>query len=113
MPASERARVAATLGDAVALWFSAGTHDLKEINDARVWIELGCVRFAAGARTDADLDAIRATVEAMEAPGVELERMLEIDIRFHVAVLARRAQRGARAGDERDPPRAARSRTRC
>ena len=82
----EPGRVAATLGETVALWFSAGSTTLKEINDARVWIELGCVRFAAGARTDADLAAIRATVEAMEAPGVELEQMLEIDIRFHVAV---------------------------
>ena len=82
----EPGRVAATLGDAVALWFSAGSTTLKEINDARVWIELGCVRFAAGARTDEDLAAIRATVEAMEEPGVELEPMLEIDLRFHVAV---------------------------
>jgi GntR family transcriptional regulator, transcriptional repressor for pyruvate dehydrogenase complex len=82
----EPGRVAATLGETVALWFSAGSTTLKEINDARAWIELGCVRFAAGAATAADLEAVREAVEAMEAPGVELEQMLAIDIQFHVAV---------------------------
>jgi GntR family transcriptional repressor for pyruvate dehydrogenase complex len=82
----EPGRVAATLGETVALWFSAGSTTLKEINDARAWIELGCVRFAATAATGPDLAAIREAAEAMEAPGVELERMLAIDIQFHVAV---------------------------
>jgi GntR family transcriptional repressor for pyruvate dehydrogenase complex len=82
----EPGRVATTLGETVALWFSAGSTSLKEINDARAWIELGCVRFAATAATEADLAAVREAVEAMEAPGVELEQMLAIDIQFHVAV---------------------------
>lgn len=82
----EPGRVAAGLGDTIAMWFSAGTVTLKEINDARAWIELGCVRFAARARTEADVEGIRATVEAMEVPGIELEQMLAIDLEFHVAV---------------------------
>ncbi len=82
----EPGRVAATLGETIAMWFSAGTVTLKEINDARAWIELGCVRFAAAARSERDLDAIRATVEAMEQAGIDLERMLAIDLQFHVAV---------------------------
>jgi DNA-binding FadR family transcriptional regulator len=82
----EPGRVAATLGDTIAMWFSAGTVTLKEINDARAWIELGCVRFAASARDARDLAAIRTTVEAMEADGIDLEQMLAIDLRFHVAV---------------------------
>lgn len=82
----EPGRVAATLGDTIAMWFSAGSVTLKEINDARAWIERGCVRFAATARTDRDLDDLRRTVEAMEAPGIDLEQMLAIDLQFHVAV---------------------------
>lgn len=82
----EPGRVTATLGDSIAMWFSAGSVTLKEINEARAWIELGCVRFATRARTDADLATIRAAVEAMEAPGVELEQMLAIDLDFHVAI---------------------------
>lgn len=82
----EPGRVAATLGDSIAMWFSAGTVTLKEINDARAWIELGCVRFAAATRDERDLAAIRATVEAMETEGIDLEQMLAIDLRFHVAV---------------------------
>lgn len=82
----EPGRVAATLGDTIAMWFSAGSVTLKEINDARAWIELGCVRFAAAARSARDLEAIRATVDAMEEPGIDLEQMLAIDLRFHVAI---------------------------
>ena len=103
----EPGRVATTLGETVALWFSAGTTTLKEINDARAWIELGCVRFAAAARTErrprgdprrgrGDGGARRrARADAGDRHPVPRRR------------LARGAQRGAGAGDERDPPRAA------
>jgi GntR family transcriptional regulator, transcriptional repressor for pyruvate dehydrogenase complex len=82
----EPGRVAATIGDSIAMWFSAGTVKLKEINDARAWIERGCVRFAAVARTEHDLAAIHATIEEIEQPGIDLERMLEVDLQFHVEV---------------------------
>jgi len=82
----EPGRVAVTLGESIAMWFSAGTVTLKEINDARAWIERGCVRFAAVARTEQDLAAIYATIEGIETPGIDLERMLEVDLQFHVEV---------------------------
>lgn len=78
--------VAATIGDSIRLWFNAGNTSLAEINDARAWIERGCVVMAARNRSDADLEQIRATVVAMEAPGIDIDEMLAIDIDFHVAV---------------------------
>jgi GntR family transcriptional regulator, transcriptional repressor for pyruvate dehydrogenase complex len=82
----EPGTAAAQMGDAIALWFNAGSTSLAEVNDARAWIERGCVLMAARNRTEADIDAIREAVEAMEAPGLEMDDMLELDIDFHVAV---------------------------
>jgi GntR family transcriptional regulator, transcriptional repressor for pyruvate dehydrogenase complex len=82
----EPGTAAAQMGDAIALWFNAGSTSLAEVNDARAWIERGCVLMAARNRSDADIDAIREAVEAMEAPGLEMDDMLELDIDFHVAV---------------------------
>jgi GntR family transcriptional repressor for pyruvate dehydrogenase complex len=78
--------VAAAMGDTISLWFNAGSTSLAEVNEARAWIERGCVNMAARHRTDADLAEIRAAVEAMEAAGIEMDDMLAIDIDFHVAV---------------------------
>jgi DNA-binding FadR family transcriptional regulator len=78
--------VAAAMGDTIALWFNAGSTSVAEINDAREWIERGCTIMAARHRTDEDLAGIRAAVEAMEAPGIEMDEMLELDIEFHVAI---------------------------
>jgi GntR family transcriptional repressor for pyruvate dehydrogenase complex len=77
---------AAHMGDAISLWFNAGSTSLAEVDAARAWIERGCVQMAARNRSLSDLEAIRATVEAMEAPGLEIDDMLEIDIDFHVAI---------------------------
>ncbi len=82
----EPGTAAATMGDAIALWFNAGSTSLAEVNDAREWIERGCVVMAARNRNGADLEAIRAAVEAMEAPGLGMDDMLELDIDFHAAV---------------------------
>lgn len=79
-------KVAAELGETIALWFNAGSATIAEVTQARAWIERGCVILAAQHRTDADLDAIRTTVEAMERPYGEIDTMLELDIEFHVAV---------------------------
>jgi len=78
---------AATMGDVIALWFNAGSTSLAEVNDARAWIERGCVAMATRRRSDDDLAAILVAVEAMEAPGLDLDDMLELDIDFHVAVI--------------------------
>jgi GntR family transcriptional repressor for pyruvate dehydrogenase complex len=37
-------------------------------------------------RTEEDLESIRAAVEAMEAPAIEMDEMLELDIDFHHAI---------------------------
>jgi GntR family transcriptional repressor for pyruvate dehydrogenase complex len=74
------------MGDTIALWFNAGSTSVAEVNAAREWIERGCTIMAVHNRTDEDIASIRAAVEAMEAPGIEMDEMLEIDIDFHVAV---------------------------
>jgi GntR family transcriptional regulator, transcriptional repressor for pyruvate dehydrogenase complex len=82
----EPGRVAASVGDTISLWFNAGNTSLAEVNDAREWIERGCVRLAARNHHPGDLAAIKAAVEAMEQPGIDMDDMLAIDIDFHVAV---------------------------
>jgi GntR family transcriptional repressor for pyruvate dehydrogenase complex len=82
----EPGTAAASLGDAISLWFNAGSTSLKEVNDARAWIERGCVLMAARNRRPEDMEAIRIAVEAMEAPGLAMDDMLELDIDFHQAV---------------------------
>jgi GntR family transcriptional regulator, transcriptional repressor for pyruvate dehydrogenase complex len=82
----EPGTAAASLGDAISLWFNAGSTSLKEVNDARAWIERGCVLMAARNGRREDVEAIRVAVEAMEAPGLTMDDMLELDIDFHQAV---------------------------
>jgi FCD domain len=74
------------MGDAISLWFNAGSTSLSEVNEARAWIERGCVLMAARNRRESDIEAIRTAVEAVEAHGLEIDDMLELDIDFHVAV---------------------------
>jgi DNA-binding FadR family transcriptional regulator len=78
--------LAAAMGDTITLWFNAGSTSVAEVNAAREWIERGCTLMAAHNRTDEDLARIRAAVEAMEAPGIEMDEMLELDIDFHDAI---------------------------
>ena len=78
--------VAAAMGDTIALWFNAGSTSVAEVNAAREWIERGCTIMAATQRTEEDLASIREAVVAMEAPGIEMDEMLEFDIDFHVAI---------------------------
>jgi GntR family transcriptional repressor for pyruvate dehydrogenase complex len=78
--------LAAAMGDTIALWFNAGSTSVAEVNAAREWIERGCTIMAVHNRTDEDLARIRAAVEAMEAPDIEMDEMLELDIDFHHAI---------------------------
>jgi GntR family transcriptional repressor for pyruvate dehydrogenase complex len=78
--------VAEELGQTIALWFNAGSATIAEVTQARAWIERGCVILAAQHRSDADLDAIRKTVESMEEPSGDVDTLLELDIEFHVAI---------------------------
>src|SRR3954447_3087009 len=41
------ARVAASVGETISLWFNAGATSVAEVNAARAWIERGCVMLAA------------------------------------------------------------------
>lgn len=82
----ERERVAATMGEAISLWFNAGETSVAELTDARAWIERGCIKLAAREALAEDLKSIRIAVEAMEQPGVDMEGMLTLDIDFHVAL---------------------------
>ena len=84
----ERGTAAAALGETIALWFNAGSTSLAEVNAAREWIERGCVQLAVAHRDERDLEAIRTTVEAMEAGGIDMDDMLAIDIEFHEAIAA-------------------------
>jgi len=78
--------LATTLAETLALWSHTGSTTLGEVDDARAWIEEGCVRRAAVVRDEDDLAAIRAAVEALEPPPAALDDILAIDLDFHVAV---------------------------
>ena len=82
----EGGTAAAALGETITLWFNAGNTSLGEVLGARAWIERGCVRLAADHGDRADVDEIEAAVVAMEAPGLDMDGMLAIDIDFHGAV---------------------------
>lgn len=84
LPAPEA--VAASLGETFELWFRAGSTSAAEVEQARSWIERGCVRLAAEHRTDADLLAIRAAVDGARDPALDIDRFLALDIDFHVAI---------------------------
>jgi GntR family transcriptional repressor for pyruvate dehydrogenase complex len=78
--------VAESLSETIELWFRAGSTSAAEVEQARGWIERGCVRLAAENRTEADLAAIRAAVDGARDPSIDIDRFLARDIEFHVAI---------------------------
>ena len=78
--------VAESLSETIELWFQAGSTSAAEVEQARGWIERGCVRLAAEHRTAQDLEAIDAAVEQARDPSIDTDRFLELDIEFHVAI---------------------------
>ena len=78
--------VAGSLSDTIELWFRAGSTSAAEVEQARSWIERGCVRLAAANRTREDLEAIEAAVDDARDPSLDTDRFLELDIDFHVAI---------------------------
>jgi DNA-binding FadR family transcriptional regulator len=78
--------VANSLSETIELWFRAGSTTAAEVEQARSWIERGCVRLAAEHRTEADLHAIRAAVDDARDPTIDIDRFLALDIEFHVAI---------------------------
>lgn len=82
----QRDGVARRVGEAVELWFQAGSTTTAEVDFARAWIERGCVRLAAEARTAEELEAIAAPLEASREPSLTTNAFLALDIEFHVAI---------------------------
>jgi GntR family transcriptional regulator, transcriptional repressor for pyruvate dehydrogenase complex len=78
--------VAESLSETIELWFRAGSTSAAEVEQARSWIERGCVRLAAEHRTPEDLEAIAAAVDDARDPAIDLDHFLELDIAFHVAI---------------------------
>jgi DNA-binding FadR family transcriptional regulator len=78
--------VAEALGETIELWFQAGSTTAAEVDEARALIERGCVRLAAERRTEADLDAIRAAVDAAREPNLDTDLFLALNLEFHVAI---------------------------
>src|SRR4051794_5705324 len=77
--------VAESLSETIELWFQAGSTSAAEVDQARAWIERGCVRYAAENATEEDLEAIRAPIDAAEDVD-DVDRFLELDLEFHVAI---------------------------
>jgi DNA-binding FadR family transcriptional regulator len=78
--------VAETLGETIELWFQAGSTSAGEVDQARAWIERGCVRLAAEHRTEEDLAAIEGAVEAARDPAIDTDLFLALDLEFHVGI---------------------------
>jgi DNA-binding FadR family transcriptional regulator len=78
--------VAETLGETIELWFQAGNTTAAEVDEARLWIERGCMRVAAENRTEDDLHAIEQAFEAGSDPSVDTDEFLAYDLEFHVAI---------------------------
>ena len=81
-----REAVAESLSETIELWFQAGDTSAAEVDQARLWIERGCMRVAAEARTDADLDAIAVALAAGSDPAIDTDEFLASDLEFHVAI---------------------------
>jgi len=76
--------IAEQLGDAIALWFRAGSVSLADVDHARDVVERECVRLAALHRTGTDLDSMRQAVEDGRDPDVD--EWLAADLDFHIAI---------------------------
>lgn len=81
-----RAAVAESLSDTIELWFLTGNTSTAEVDEARGWIERGCMRLAALNRTREDLRAIADAFERGAEPGIDTDRFLADDLEFHVAI---------------------------
>jgi DNA-binding FadR family transcriptional regulator len=78
--------VAESLGETIELWFQAGNTSAAEVDQARLWIERGCMRVAAENRTEEGLQAIEQALEAGSDPAIDTDLFLAYDLEFHVAI---------------------------
>jgi GntR family transcriptional repressor for pyruvate dehydrogenase complex len=86
-------QLAETLVEAVDLLMALGGVDDREIVDVRQMLEVPACRLAAVNRGEADIEEMRAVVEAEKQASVDDPAVPELDLRFHTAV--------ARASDNR------------
>lgn len=84
LPAPEA--VAESLSETIELWFQAGNTTAADVDQARLWIERGCMRQAAEHRTEEDLAAMEEAFEAGREPGIDTDLFLAYDLEFHVAI---------------------------
>ncbi len=82
----ERDAVAESLGETIELWFQAGDTSAADVDEARLWIERGCMRVAAESRTEDDLRAIADALEASRELSIDTDEFLAFDLEFHVAI---------------------------
>ncbi|MEU1302045.1 FadR/GntR family transcriptional regulator [Streptomyces shenzhenensis] len=84
VPAAED--VASRLSEAIMLWFRAGDVSVGEVDEARMALEMQCVALAAERRTEADLEAMTATLARAQDPGIDMTAWLAADLEFHTAI---------------------------
>jgi DNA-binding FadR family transcriptional regulator len=90
----ERARVTvasaqsviAQVGDVVHHVLTSSPETLQQFREARLFFEVGMVRIAAERATQADLDRIRAAIDAQR--GADPDSFLNHDMEFHRAIAA-------------------------
>jgi len=88
----ERARVSAAsaqsviaqIGDVVHHVLTTSPETLRQFREARLFFEVGMVRIAAERATEADLDRIRAAIDAQRA--ADVDTFLRYDMAFHRAI---------------------------
>ena len=78
--------LAASVGETYALWFDAGDVSIAEVDEARYYVELACVRLAAERRDDDDLRRMQDIIAAASDPSISLTAFLDLDVQFHGAI---------------------------
>lgn len=76
----------AGLASALRLHVASRRLSVADIVETRILLETWAARTAPDRSAPADLDRAHALLEAMDAPGMDLEAFHELDARFHVAL---------------------------
>lgn len=78
--------VAQSLSETIELWFQAGNTTAADVDQARLWIERGCMRQAAEHCTNDDLAAMAEAFEAGCDTAIDTDLFLAYDLEFHLAI---------------------------
>jgi GntR family transcriptional repressor for pyruvate dehydrogenase complex len=74
------------IGNALLVSSLIGGRTARDLHEVRAYVEPFCARLAAERATEADLDAVAATLARQEATLDSVEGFLEADVAFHLAV---------------------------